>query len=185
MRSETGQPSDRVTNPPIPDFRSVYDEGVQFVWRALRRFGIPERALPDAAQDVFVVVHRRLADYDRTRPLKPWLAGIAVRVASDYRRRASSVADAVSEVVSPDLLDPRSPADGDSRAREARELVARGLAALDDDKRTVFVLHELEGFSMPEIAESIDAPLNTLYSRLRAARLEFTATVRQLGGGTP
>lgn len=170
---------------PVADFRSVYDEGVDFVCRTLRRFGIPEHALADAAQDVFVVVHRRLADYDRSRPLKPWLAGIAVRVASDYRRRASSLADARSEVASPELLDPRAPDDGGTREREARELVARGLAALDDDKRMVFVLHELEGFSMPEIADSVEVPLNTLYSRLRAARVEFTATVRMLGGGKP
>lgn len=154
-----------------PEFRAVYDAHFDFVWRSLRRFGVPERNVDDAAQDVFVVVHRKLDEYDPTRPLKPWLAGIAVRVASDHRRRASNVHEVMEEV------EPEPVATLDSDVA-ARQIVRRLLDRLDPDRRAVFVLHELEGMTMPEIAEATGAPLNTCYSRLRLAREQLEKEVR-------
>ena len=71
-----------------PTFRDVYHQHVDFVYRAVRRLGVPERNADDACQDVFVVVHRRLADFEERSSIKTWLYGICRRVAKDHRRRA-------------------------------------------------------------------------------------------------
>lgn len=70
------------------EFASVYAEGFAFVWRSMRRLGVAPEAVPDAVQDVFVVVHRRLESFDESSTLKTWLFGIVLRVARDYRRTA-------------------------------------------------------------------------------------------------
>ena len=165
--------------PPGPAFAKVYEAELAYVWRCLRRLGVPEADLEDAAHDAFVVVHRRLDDFDPGRPLKPWLAGIAVRVAADHRRRAHRRPERPDADLDP--VDPRTA--GAADRREARALLGRALEALGADRRTVLVLHDLEGLTMPEIAEGLDVPLNTLYSRLRLARRDLAAAVRHLHGG--
>src|SRR5512139_1550190 len=70
------------------EFRRVYDEHLAFVWRSLRRLGVPEAAVKDAVQDVFVVVHRRLAEFEERAQVSTWLFRICMRTAKDYRRRA-------------------------------------------------------------------------------------------------
>lgn len=159
-------------------FRDIYNTEFGYVWNALRRFGVWERDLEDAAHDLFIVVHRKLDTYDRDRPIKPWLLGIAFRVASDFRRRAQHR----NEVVKDDVVAVAAdiPADALIAERERRELVWRALEALDTDRRAVFVLHEIEGYAIPAIAEMIDVPLNTCYSRLRVARERFAAAVRRI-----
>lgn len=159
-----------------PPFDAVYREEFSYVWRSLRRLGVREADLQDLAHDVFVVVHRKLASYDPQRPIKPWLFGICFRVALDRKRKASSFRESLTGEVR--ALDPKPSSDDRVAAREAHEQVSRALDALDEEKRAVFVMHELEGMSMPEIAEIVDAPLNTLYSRLRLARERFVAAVR-------
>ncbi len=169
-------------------FEALYREHFSYVWRTLLRLGAREADAPDLAHDVFVVVHRKLASFDASRPVKPWLFGIAFRVALDHRRKASTTRElpdaeraerAVSTTPSPEqALD----------ARVAHERVTRALAEVDLEQRAVFVLHELEGMSMPEIAAVIDAPLNTLYSRLRLARAAFLLALsadRDGRGATP
>jgi len=159
-------------------FREIYGQCFDYVWSTLRRFGVWDKDLEDAAHELFIVVHRRLDDYDRARPIKPWLVGIAFRVASDFRRRASNRREIMDdEVVAVD--DKRSQLEMVTE-REAKALVARALESLDDDKRLVFVLHELEGRSIPEVAEQTGVPLNTCYSRLRLARERFTEAVRAI-----
>lgn len=159
-------------------FREIYGQCFDYVWSTLRRFGVWDKDLEDAAHELFIVVHRRLDDYDRSRPIKPWLVGIAFRVASDFRRRASNRREIMDdEVVAVD--DKRSQLEMVAE-REAKTLVARALESLDDDKRLVFVLHELEGRSIPEVAEQTGVPLNTCYSRLRLARERFTEAVRAI-----
>jgi RNA polymerase sigma-70 factor (ECF subfamily) len=158
-------------------FVEIYRAQFAYVWRALRRLGVREDDLADVTHDVFVVVHRKLGDYDASRPLKPWLFGICFRTALDRKRKASSFREAlVDEIVA---ASPLPASDELVSAREAHDAVMRALDALDDDKRAVFVMHELEGLSMPEVAQLIDAPLNTLYSRLRLAREAFVAAVRK------
>jgi RNA polymerase sigma-70 factor (ECF subfamily) len=167
--------------PPPPlqaDFQAIYRAQVGFVWNSLRRLGGRERDLEDLTHEVFIAAFRAFASYDRARPLRPWLFGIAFRVASDFRRRASHLREVGDDA--PDAPDEGPGSDEKLVERERQGLVREALLALDLDKRAVFVMHELEGMSMPEIAQVIEAPLNTLYSRLRLGRVEFTAAVRRL-----
>ena len=156
-------------------FEAIYGEHFRGVWRTLRRLGVADAQLDDAAQDVFVVVHRRLGDFDG-RSLRGWLYAIAVRVASDYRREAERrqvvpLAESIADA---------SPGPGRaSELNEAVRLLHALLAQLDIDKRTVFVLAELEQLTVPEIAEALGANLNTIYSRQRAARAQFDTALRR------
>ncbi len=156
-------------------FEAIYAQHFRGVWRTLRRLGVAEAQLDDAAQDVFVVVHRKLPAFDGRSP-RSWLYAIAVRVASDYRRGAVQRRTAPL----PDGIPDGAP--GPARVSELNEsvrLLHRLLGELDEQKRTVFVLSELEQLSVPEIVEVLGANLNTVYSRLRAARSEFEAALRR------
>jgi RNA polymerase sigma-70 factor (ECF subfamily) len=146
------------------------------VWTTLRRLGVPERDREDLCHEVFFRVHRRLATYDPARPAKPWLCAFAVRVAAEHRRRA--------QVQREDLGSADDVADGavapQAGSDEHKELVDLALDALDLDRRAVLVLHDLDGETVPDIARGLGIPEGTVYSRLRTARLEFTAAVRRL-----
>jgi RNA polymerase sigma-70 factor (ECF subfamily) len=173
----------------VTDVAAVFDQHADFVWRSLRRLGVPERSVDDAVQDVFIVVHRRLTEFEGRSSLRSWLFGIARRVAHDHRRRIGRKerGEELPEVL-PDP-DGSTPAGELERAQAVRTLHAI-LAALDDDKREVFILAELEQMTAPEIAAAIGANLNTVYSRLRAARAAFEQAVarhlaRQRVGGAP
>ncbi len=146
----------------------VFRELSPFVWRALRRLGVAERDVEDVCQEVFMVVHRKIGDFEGRSSVRTWVYGISVRVASDYRKRShvrrEVVTDAVPEAASTD--DPHQ----DAARREARAKLDRILDALDEDKRAVFVLYEIEQVTMAEVAEAVGCPLQTAYSRLHAAR---------------
>jgi RNA polymerase sigma-70 factor (ECF subfamily) len=144
-------------------FEEVFTTHGRFVWRALRYLGVGESDLDDACQEVFLVVHRRLSDFEGRSSLRSWVYGIALRVAADYRKSAFVRRRSTSEVAP----EPSAPS-AQGRA-EARQLLQRALDRLDDDKRTVLVLHELEGFSIPEVAELVGCPVQTAYTRLHAA----------------
>lgn len=152
----------------------VYDRHVALVWRTLRALGVDEAALDDAVQDVFIVVHRRLADFEGRSALSTWLYGIARRVASQYRRRRRTGGDPA--VLERQAEPGPSPCD-DAERRQAARLVMALLAELDDDKREVFVLMELEQLAAPAVAELLAIPVNTVYSRLRLARQRFEAAL--------
>lgn len=164
-------------------FVSAYRAHFGYVWRVLARLGIRDADLPDATHDVFVVVHRKLGDFDESRPMKPWLFGICYRSALDRKRKMSSWREAPVEHLEAVATEPAP--DEVTAARQAHALVLRALAALELEQRAVFVLHELEGMTMPEIAAVIEAPLNTLYSRLRLARAAFASAVERLQGAKP
>lgn len=158
-----------------PEVCAIYDRESDYVFRTLARLGVPPRDLPDAVHDVFVVVHRRIAEYDATRPLRAWLFGIARRVAAAHRRKAGRES-VMAEPTSPAPAHP-----GVDAQIQARDLLWRALSSLDDDKREAFVLHDLEGYTAPEVAELLEVPVNTVYSRVRVARQrvsEFLETVR-------
>jgi RNA polymerase sigma-70 factor (ECF subfamily) len=167
-----------VLDPPAaaaaPSFDEVYATHVAFVWRVLRTFGLSDAQLEDAVQDVFLVVHRRLPEWEGRAAIATWLFAIARRVASSHRRRAGG--DRTCELVD-------EPAGRDdtfaamSRA-QAAATVFHILQQLDEDKRIVFALVELEQLSVPEVARMLDLNLNTAYSRLRLARHAFEAAVR-------
>jgi RNA polymerase sigma-70 factor (ECF subfamily) len=157
-------------------FESVYDRWFDFVWRSVRRLGVPEASVDDAVQDVFVVVHRRLADFEGRSTVKTWLFGIAMRVAKDHRRAASRRRP--TEPLRESLVDAPCGCPMENAAQnEAVRLFHELLDTLDDEKRAVFVMAELEQMSAPEIAGALDVNLNTVYSRLRAARAGFERAV--------
>ena len=156
------------------DFRAVFIEHYAFVWRLLAHFGVPDASRDDAAQEVFAVVHRRIADYDGRTAVRGWLAGIARRVTSTLQRTASRAARRL-EVVQPPAA-PTTP-EAELEQQQQIELAQSCLATLDDDQRDVFVLTEIEGFSAPEIAEALGIRLNTVYSRLRVARENFQRAI--------
>jgi RNA polymerase sigma-70 factor (ECF subfamily) len=159
-------------------FTVIYNQHFAFVWRNLRRLGVASAGLDDAAQDVFLVAHRRLPDVPDDA-LRPWLFGVVRKVAASHRRGASR-RDAASLDVAPE---PIAAGPGPERRlgqAEAARLVHALLARLSDDQREVFVLAELEQMAAPEIASAIGVRLNTVYSRLRAARAAFEKQAARL-----
>ncbi|MBV1859320.1 MAG: sigma-70 family RNA polymerase sigma factor [Nannocystaceae bacterium] len=154
-------------------FDAVFRDEHDFVWRTLRHYGVPEAGLDDATQDVFVVVHRRIADFDGRAPLRSWLIGIARRVGSRHRSRREAQArrEAPLGAVEPSSSDPGP----HSRAIrvEAADFVATFLDLLPPKLRGAFQLCEIEGMSAPEVADVLGIPVNTVYSRLRLARARF------------
>jgi len=154
-----------------PSFEEIYDRYFDFAWANLRRLGVRSAHLEDAVQELFIVVHRRLGEFAGRSTLKTWLAGIAWRIASEYRRHESRKGGAEPL---PDTLVARNPdPHGAAVAAEALRLLDTLLDRLDEDKRAVFVLAELEQMSAPEIASALAVNLNTVYSRLRVARKTF------------
>ena len=161
-----------------PDFGQVYDQHVRFVWRTLRRLGVPDDDCDDALQDVFLVVHRKLAEFRPEAPIQHWLFRLSASVARDHRRSRRRK-DPRQHGLTPlgsdeDVADPgqRGPLEAAERTAAAR-LIRDLLQELDEAKREVFILADLEQLTAPEIAEVLEEPLNTVYSRLRRARAEF------------
>jgi RNA polymerase sigma-70 factor (ECF subfamily) len=158
-------------------FRSLYDEQHAFVWRSLLHLGVDPSAVDDGVQQVFLVVHRRFASYDRAMPLRAWLWGIARHVAHNERRtsvRAARRRDAVARDV-PAPLAPSPERSGDLR------FVGDILLEMDDAHRDVLVLADVEELTAPEIAAALGLNVNTAYSRLRVARQRFAEAVRRRG----
>jgi RNA polymerase sigma factor (sigma-70 family) len=153
------------------EFRRLFDEHHGFVRRSLLGLGISPSLADDACQEVFVVVYRRLDEFDGRTSLRSWLYGIARRVAQtiargEYRAQRKKLALASMPEPSPNL-------DAELASRRAVELVERFLRTLDPDQREVFVLAQIEGLSAPEIADALEVKVNTVYSRLRLARRRF------------
>jgi RNA polymerase sigma-70 factor (ECF subfamily) len=153
--------------------------------RVLRRLGVPAADVEDAAHDTFLHVYRHLGEFDDERPLRPWLFGFAFRVAAHRRRKTRARHE--SFVAS----DARPAAGGDALEQLLElERLAHAQAALEGvevSRRAVLLAHEVEGFTMPEIAQALGISVNTAYSRLRLARQEFArALARQkLRRGAP
>ncbi|MET0790134.1 MAG: sigma-70 family RNA polymerase sigma factor [Polyangiaceae bacterium] len=166
----------------VPDLARVYEAHFRYVWRCLRSLGVPDAQLDDALQDVFLVVQRKLAEFDGGAELRTWLYAIALRIARKYRDRARRAPDSLEAAreQTPEL--PAAPdANGEVALAQERLALARlALSALDDEKREIFVLARIEEMSAPEIAEVVGVPINTVYSRLRAARLAFEAEIARL-----
>jgi RNA polymerase sigma-70 factor (ECF subfamily) len=165
-------------------FHVLYREQFDFVFRNLRRLGVPPALVDDALQDVFVVVLRQLPKFQAGTHSKAWLFAIALRVAGNYRRRHRRKEGLVSSLDTDTLRasDAVSPFDGAVKARAAR-FVHDFLDGIDDEKRSVFVMAELEQMTAPEIASALGANLNTVYGRIRAVRREFALAVEALDGG--
>ena len=122
--------------------------------------------------------HLQFDECDQSRPLRPWLFAFAYRVAAAHRRLARHRVEVVGEPVDSPANAVR--ADDALMLREDRELALRALECVDLDRRAVFVLHEVDGVAIPEVAGALKIPTNTAYSRLRLARQEFDAAVRRM-----
>jgi RNA polymerase sigma factor (sigma-70 family) len=150
----------------LRDFRAVYRAHYGFVWHALHRFGVAPPVVDDAVQDVFVVAYRRRASYRGPSP-RPWLYGIARRIASNYRR-------STRRRIQRDQALPRSTRPPvDDGTRETLEGLERYLAGLRSEDRELFVLSELEGMTGPELAAVTGRNVQTLYTRVRKLKLEL------------
>jgi RNA polymerase sigma-70 factor, ECF subfamily len=184
MRSRSASlDSARAMPVPVPEqqrtFDALYETLFDFVFRCLRRLGVPSAHTEDACQEVFIVMHRRLGDLRPDASERAFLFGIATRVASQYRRKQARHNDAAwSEQLGPSGA--AGPFDV-AAVNQAVQLMERFLAQLDEDQRSAFMLMELEDFSAPEVAEALGVKLNTVYSRLRLARARFMRFLREEG----
>jgi RNA polymerase sigma-70 factor (ECF subfamily) len=184
-RSISSEPIRALSVPPVVpvarerSFDVLYDTLFDFVFRCLRRLGVPSAHAEDACQEVFIVLHRRLGDLRSDASERAFLFGIATRVASQYRRKtARHFASEWDEHIAPS--NQAGPFDA-AAAAQAAALLERFLEKLDEDQRSVFMLMELEDLSAPEVAEALDSKLNTIYSRLRLARARFVRFLREEG----
>jgi RNA polymerase sigma-70 factor (ECF subfamily) len=153
------------------EFRAFFEAHRPLVMTRLRRLGVPDADQSDVCQEIFVILHRRMPGYDGSIPLRAWVQSICDRVAATYlrlarRRRKRASATPVLGVL---RCVPASQ-DREVDTRRACERAETLLKSLDDEKRRVFVLYELEGLHMYEVADELGCPLQTGYSRLRAAR---------------
>jgi len=165
---------------PLPtavDFRTLFDEQVDFVWRVLRRYGVPERDVDDVCQEVFLVVYRKLGEFEGRSSLRTWIYGISARTAIAARRKA---------YVRRELLEPSGleqgvePTQYDQAAnRNQLSQIEAVLSAMDCEKREAFVLYELEGMTVAEVASATGVPENTALYRLHRAREELERRLRQ------
>jgi RNA polymerase sigma-70 factor, ECF subfamily len=161
------------------DFRALFRAQFRFVCVSLRRLGVRDGDVEDVAQEVFVLVHKKLDSYDPTRSLELWLFGFCLRTASTYRRLARHSRlvhqDTDAEIAHADLLP-----DDQIAAEQNRRMVLAALDSIDIDRRDVFVMHDLNEFPASQIAEMLSLPVNTVYSRLRLAREEFRKAVLRI-----
>ena len=161
------------------DFRELYDGHVRFVWRVLVRLGVPDGDVPDAAQEVFVVAHRKLPDFEGRSKVTTWLFAISARVASDRRKLAHVRRELPTEddlVVEDGAVDASVLID----RRRAQRILERILERMPEDQRLVFSLFELDEMTGDEIAELLGIPVGTVRSRLRLARETFEQSVERL-----
>lgn len=187
MRSQAtpATPLMAASDPPRLDFDDVYGAYAEFVWRNARRLGVPDSELDDVVQDVFLVVLRKLDELVSPGSTRAWLFSILVRTVRSHRRTTQRRDPAVrsgATTVDPDRIpeSQRSRPDAQAERSHALRVLCELLDGLDSDKRCVFILAELEEMTIAEIAEALDLNANTVYSRLRAARLDFErAAARQ------
>jgi RNA polymerase sigma-70 factor, ECF subfamily len=164
-----------------PDFASVFRTEFDYVAASLFRLGARGVEIEDVAQDVFLVLLQKWLVVDRTRPIRPWLFGVAVRSLSSHRRKTRSRSEIPES--SPDMTDQALLPLEASLGDESRALVTQALTALSEDQKAVFVLHAIDETPMPLVAESLEIPLNTAYSRYRLAKENFAKAVRQYEKG--
>ncbi|MGC4092929.1 MAG: sigma-70 family RNA polymerase sigma factor [Polyangiaceae bacterium] len=156
----------------------IFEAELDYVWTALRRLGVAERDVEDIAHEVFIRVFAQLERYDRSRPIRPWLFGFALRCASDYRRRVSHRRQVLG--LSEDPMDEAANPFEQLALAEDLVLAKAALEGLELTRRAVFILHEIDGYSIPDIADSLDIPIGTASSRLRLARGDFRQAVKRL-----
>jgi RNA polymerase sigma-70 factor (ECF subfamily) len=168
---------------PTPEslvFDEVYAEHFAFVWRCLRSLGVPLGALDDAAQDVFVIVHRQLAGFRGESSLQTWLFGITRKVAFNHRRGVDRKQTPLEPLGDEHVQSGPTPIEH-AQDREAATFVEGFMGTLDDERRELFLLAVLEEMAIPEVAAALEIPLNTAYTRLRRLRADFQRALAKRG----
>jgi len=160
--------------PDTADFGALYAGHFRAVWRTLQRLGVHPGSVDDAAQEVFVTAWRRWADFEGRSTERTWLLGIAIRVASDTRRKQRP-----TEEVSPQLQTTGPGPESATASKEVGRRVEALLELLEPERREVLLLVDVEGYTVPEVASATGVNLNTLYTRLRAARQQFEDLVKR------
>ncbi len=160
--------------------KEVYDEHFRFVWRALRRLGVPDSDVSDVAQEVFLVVHRKLAEFEGRSKMTTWLFAICMNIARDWRRAGARREVPDGDKAADAKRDSSSDLAAEVERRQRLVLLEDILDQLGEEQRTVFALFELEGLSGLEIAELLDIPVGTVHSRLRLAREAFRKVTTRL-----
>jgi RNA polymerase sigma-70 factor (ECF subfamily) len=158
----------------VSPFESIYTQYFDFVWSSVRRLGVSAAATDDVVQEVFIVIHSRLHTLEQPQALRSWIYGIVRRTVSGHHRsrrvkEASGAALAAEPNAQPLPLTPLDLVEQNDKVK----LLFHLLEELDEPKREVFTMAELDELTVPEIAEILEIPLNTAYSRLRAARQAF------------
>lgn len=163
----------------VPSPEALFRTRAQFVWRVVTAHGVSGADAPDVAQEVFLIAFDKLKEFDPGRgSLDTWLYGIAARVAANHRRKAHLRREAPGDL--PDGVEHADPGEGIDRARLLTRLDS-ALAAMEPSKRDVFVMFEIAGLTMHEIAHAAGCNLKTAYGRLYAARRELTALFGEPG----
>jgi RNA polymerase sigma-70 factor (ECF subfamily) len=160
----------------VPEFEALYQQYFDFVWSSVKRLGVGSDSMDDVVQEVFIVVHARLHTLQQPESLRSWLYGIVRRTVSGHRRANRAKLTRESTAAAEDAPHEPTPLELTERAGELK-LLTKLLSGLDEPKREVFLLVELNEMTVPEAAETLGIPLNTAYSRLRAARLAFEAAL--------
>jgi RNA polymerase sigma-70 factor, ECF subfamily len=165
----------------LVSFEQVYRQHFVFAWRSLRRLGVAERELNDAAQDVFLIVHRKLPKFDFERPVTTWIYAICLRVASNRRRSAVERHEQLSEGAEPlERFERALAAEAEcQQLAERRALLEAALNEMSLPQRAAFTLFELEGRTGEEVAELLGVPVPTVHSRLRLAREIFRGSIER------
>lgn len=180
--SDREKPGSDSFPPTVPSFKAIYRQYFHFVWSSAQRFGVPPDAMDDLVQEVFIVIHAKLDGLERPEALHSWIYGVVRRTASNYRRalrtqRAAGITDDASAEAASQEPTPFE----HLKTNADLELLASLLAELDPPKREIFALIEIDELTVPEAAEILGIPLNTAYSRLRAARQAFEAALARRG----
>ena len=155
-------------------FESIYRQYFDFVWSSVRRLGVTSAAADDVVQEIFIVIHSRLHTLEKPEALRSWIYSVIRRTVSGHHRsRRAQEASGILRAAEPDVRAlPRTPADL-AELNDQVKLLFSLLEELNESKREVFTMAELDELAVPEIAEILGIPLNTAYSRLRAARQAF------------
>lgn len=164
---------------PAVDFNALYKTRLAEVRQALRRLGVHEKDVPDAAQEVFAVVHRRARAFEGRSSVRTWLHGICRCVAADYRRRAANRHEVFGVRVEP-TASAEEAVEGALQGQQAQATVREAMKVLSQPERRVVELFIFEAMSMVEVARALCCPPQTAYARLYAAKARLREVLAPL-----
>lgn len=168
-------PGQAAASPVVPSFQAIYRHYFGFVWSSARRLGVEPDSIDDVVQETFIVIHGKLGTLEKPEALRSWIYGIVRRTVSAHRRAKRARTNGLTVEIDSPSHEP-TPLE-QTESNQDLDLLQSLLGELDEPKREVFALVELEEWTVPEAAEALEIPLNTAYSRLRAARHAFEAAL--------